>query len=784
MRPDFVDSYWSSPVVKDLSQVDFHPLIVPRLAGQDTEGLDQSALEVLEIGELDPDSISLRPRSLPMLELAPVETVVLDAGRLSPGMRIGELQPGRPQQEVRFSSSERGTRRIEVLCSRGLPEEGEISIDGSPVTWSGPSAARPDVCSGDLNLNSGEHRLSFLDVPAQGLTFALADQGISFDSFPFEQGLHAGRRLLLSNTVSDPAAVEISRAPNGLLDLKIVSLPAYVVLDLGRTIHGRLSAAVSGPPGAVVDIGWDERLFRDSLRPLPYPGSLHPQWNQVDSWVLDGARRRLSSIDARAGRYLLIAAWGTGPVQFDNLQVHEERLPLTKVGEFSSPDPLLNAAWKIGADTLYPNMGDAYADPWRERGQWWGDAYVADHANRAVFGDAALLRRGIQFMAEAIIDGKPNALAPNGSGLHMIDYGMLWVQSVADYVERTGDLSVLEQVYPQVRQFLAYASDFESPATGLLDIQEGPWTETAYVDTIGQASRSGQSTAVNAMYFGTLVDASRLAELVGEPGEAARLMDKSASIQHAVNTHLFRPGLHRYVSSIRGSTTLAPSAHAQAWALAYGLVPSEQVEQVAQALVDLIAMQPLAPDVEIYGTFWVLEALGKAGKLEAGTDLINVYYGHLLDSGATTTWEIYNADQSFTQSLSHAWGSAPTWFLTTYLLGARQTGATSWEVQPAFAVVDQVSGKLPLPLGPLEISWTADGPGDLSVSIVSPAGASGNVILPRIPGATLSVNGSNWSIDPVHSEEIQFSEDLISVPLGEGKHEVHLSSAAGEPELP
>jgi alpha-L-rhamnosidase len=110
----------------------------------------------------------------------------------------------------------------------------------------------------------------------------------------------------------------------------------------------------------------------DSLRPLPYPGSLHPQWNQVDSWVLDGTPRTLSTIDARAGRYILIAVWGSGHIRLRNLSVYEERYPLAQKGSFHSSSPLLDTIWQIGVDTAIPNMTGAYADPWRERGSGGG----------------------------------------------------------------------------------------------------------------------------------------------------------------------------------------------------------------------------------------------------------------------------------------------------------------------------------------------------------------------------------------------------------------------------
>ena len=178
------------------------------------------------------------------------------------------------------------------------------------------------------------------------------------------------------------------------------------------------------------------------------------------------AGRAITTIDARAGRYLLIAAWGPGTVRLSNLQVSEERYPVEPRGRFSSSDPLLDRIWQVGVNTLYPNMTDAYADPWRERGQWWGDAYVDDHVNEAAFGDSQLLARGLRLMSEGIVDGQAAALAPNGSDTHLIDYGMLWVQSLSDYERRTGDALLPARVYPSLRSLMQSLEQRENATSG------------------------------------------------------------------------------------------------------------------------------------------------------------------------------------------------------------------------------------------------------------------------------------------------------------------------------
>ena len=249
-----------------------------------------------------------RPRTVPMLLELPVIPVVVDAGVISPGYRLGEITPPNSDPFVQgFSNTVPATFTLRAL---GIPGEtaAVIRLDGSPLTWKDADPERPDLYSAQALLQPGEHQLRFEGIPGRGMSFAVSAQDFQYSQLPFDQGLHAGRRSLLADLESDFSQIIISTAPD--LQLDYSHLPGYAVLDLGKTIIGRLQAVVEGPAGTIVDIGWDERLAGSSQRPLPYPGSLHPEWNLVDSWILDGSSRSISTIDVRAGRYILNRSLG------------------------------------------------------------------------------------------------------------------------------------------------------------------------------------------------------------------------------------------------------------------------------------------------------------------------------------------------------------------------------------------------------------------------------------------------------------------------------------------
>ncbi len=237
-------------------------------------------------------AVVYRPRSIPLLADVPFIPTILDAGLLSPGRVVAELPVSLPDPYIlTLEATEINEFHIEAIT--GTLQA--ILFDNDSVNWQATGEYRPDVYGASVAIQPGLHTLSFSSIPPQGLTLSISTQGINLGKVPFQQGVHAGRRLLLAEPVQQPNVIRI--LPGIELSMEFVALPAYVVLDLGRVIHGRFRVEVDGPSGAIVDIGWDERLLSGTQRPLPYPGSRHSEWNQVDSWILDGTSRTITTFN-------------------------------------------------------------------------------------------------------------------------------------------------------------------------------------------------------------------------------------------------------------------------------------------------------------------------------------------------------------------------------------------------------------------------------------------------------------------------------------------------------
>ncbi len=299
---------------------------------------------------------NLQPRSIPTLANVPrAPLAVVSSGMLSPDQQIVDLD---------------GTGSITRTATIALSSSTSISLPITaintptlllndtplPAAWQ-PLAdpRRPDAYVLTTTLPAGSHRLT-VAVPPSGIAIGLPT-GVQLDA-SVQQGTDPGRLMQLGEPVpSDLAAPQVTLT-NGQAQISVppptgdqqIPAPRFLVLDFGRSIHARIALTATGTAGTIIDAGWDERLVAG--HPLPAPGSLHINvWSQVDSWVLDGTPRQLTTLDTRTGRYLLLVVRGAGSVQIDGLHALEETIVQQVAGSFTSNDARLNQIWQVGVDT-------------------------------------------------------------------------------------------------------------------------------------------------------------------------------------------------------------------------------------------------------------------------------------------------------------------------------------------------------------------------------------------------------------------------------------------------
>ncbi len=723
--------------------------------------------------------VSVGARTIPQLRDTPEQrAVVQEQGRLAPGRTVVELAPpadGSGTVALQLNPPGSTTLDLEALTPLTL------ALNGQPVSAWQPAATptRPDLLRLTQPLAAGPSTLT-VAVPPGGTTLTIRATDLGWSAPALNQSSDPGRRMLLAEPrPDDTAPITVISTTAGLDIMLPDAQPRYLVLDWGRTRHGRLVGNIVGPSGAVVDIGWAERLWAG--RAFPAPGSLQSVgWRQVDSWVLDGTSRPLTTLDSRAGRYTVLASWG-GPVTLRGLRLLEETYPVNQRGSFESADPLLNQAWQVGVDSLRPNMTDAYTDtPWRERGQWWGDANIAFAINSVVYGDTALLRRGLrQVAATAHPDGLLAPIAPaHGDTSSLLDYHLGWIELLYRYWQLTDDQALVAELYPTMQRALAYPQRYANQS-GLLDLPlDGGWWETALLDWTAWNSRTGISTALNAQYAAANRWGATLAGMLGDSAAASVYQARAQLLTDELNAQLYLDQRQGYTASRLPTRLRRPAPQAQAWALHYGAVPAARQASVGTALADQVEPFWVAgyAVAEISGLYWVLDGLGQTGQASAARTLIHHEYGRLLARGATTWWETFTSDQRIDSSLSHAWGGAPTWYLSSYLLGAQQQDRRTWVVAPQPAGLTWARGTIPFNQSNLAVSWQQPVCGSFALTLSAPAETTGTLRIPVPSGATVQLDGQPIQADESSGSRVHYRAGALEVlNLAGGAHSVSAS---------
>ena len=168
--------------------------------------------------------------------------------------------------------------------------------------------------------------------------------------------------------------------------------------------------------------------------------------------------------------------------------------------------------------------------------------------------------------------------------------------------------------------------------------------------------------------------------------------------------------------------------------------------------------------------FFLFEQLAREGRIEQMLEMMRDKWGFMIERGATTFWETFPGfmKDRWTRSWCHAWSSAPTYFLTTEVLGVypEEPGFSVVRVAPHPADIVRCRGRVPTPHGDVEVSWER-GEG-FSLEFRMPQNLKAHVVLPA--------SGDLWANDervspespPEGVERSVVRDELTELWLGRG----------------
>lgn len=419
----------------------------------------------------------------------------------------------------------------------------------------------------------------------------------------------------------------------------------------------------------------------------------------------------------------------------------------------------------------------------RDRYIWSGDMavagptiYYSSGAIDAVNGSLGLLSTYQRSDGMVSSDAPPQLAPAVASGdampglyFYSLSYSAYVPIALYDYFLYTGDANFLSRQWPAVQREIAYLrSHANAQHLVVTDASNGmdwhPQDGTKLTGTV---------TAFNVLYYRALRDASLMAWALGDQSNGNAYDAEATLVKNAINGTLFDTATGLYDLSDQIHDVMAQDANALA--IAYDVAPPEQRTSILARLAATLgtpngtmAFTPGSPYSQVVSPFvssfevWArFEANDAAGALA----LIRNEWGHMRPgtpyySGAT--WESMGMDgtplppasaHGAFPSLAHGWASGPTSALSKYVLGVRplEPGYRSWLVQPQPGDLTWAQGRVPTPLGPIDVQWQ-NTPQGFVMTVVVPPGTVGTVGLP--PGVTassVSVNGQPARLEKLAS---------------------------------
>jgi alpha-L-rhamnosidase len=503
-------------------------------------------------------------------------------------------------------------------------------------------------------------------------------------------------RVAFGNLSLTPANVTTSEAVTvrfgeALKDSRVDTHPP------GSVRYGEVKVAPKRGETVIVTPPVDARNTKAPavLSPAPF-GVLTPfRWVEVEGWPTelhaDQIRRRAA---------------------FDSTWVDD-------AATFHSSDPMLDKVWDLSHYSIKATtFAGVFVDGDRERLAYEADAYLTQLSYYAGDADPRISRATFDRLTK--FPTWPSEWAP-----HMV------FMAYADWMQ-TGDMAWL-------------AAHYEGLKTKLLDNRIGPdglvmsppdlIRRGDIVDWPGH-ERDGYvftkvNTVVNAFHLRALEEMSELAEALGKKKEAAKFSEQERTAQATFQEKLFDPvrGLYR-----DGVGTDHASLHANLFPLAFGLVPANARPQIAQWL----AGRGMAGSV--YAAQYLLEGLFENGADADALALITApgdrSWRHMVECGATITWEAWDQKYKPNQDWNHAWGAAPANLLPRFVLGAQPLTA-GWGralIQPHPGTLSRVEGRMPTPRGELSVSWRREK--NFTLTLTLPVGMTAKVELPALEGSS------------------------------------------------
>lgn len=410
----------------------------------------------------------------------------------------------------------------------------------------------------------------------------------------------------------------------------------------------------------------EEELGEDTSS---YRGWISRSWIQEEIFHLDVLPCEYRCRRRYAFRYLKVEAVDVSPkfrlkvgrVEAETVTSAPETLPPVGKSE------LEKQVDRVALKTLSECMQEVFEDgPKRDRRLWLGDLRLQAMANYVTFGHNDLVKRCLYlFAGTAGEDGRlaqsvylAPEVAPEESSLY--DYSLLFIPTLSDYLEATGDVETARELFPvAARQIKLARAQFDQDV--IRDSDRLGW---CFLDWSLALNKQAGAQAVYLYAEKALI---RLCRALGEPlGDLAQDVEQKS---RAALDAFFDKGKGLFVSGKQGQVSYATNV----WYVLAGVLPREQSRALLQRLRE--SRETILP-VTPYMMHHYVQALADCGLIGEARQVMLDYWGGMVRQGADTFFEMYDpADPDGSpyggkavNSYCHAWSCTPSYFIRKYFI--------------------------------------------------------------------------------------------------------------------
>jgi hypothetical protein len=517
--------------------------------------------------------------------------------------------------------------------------------------------------------------------------------------------------------------------PSAASDLRLL-------LDYGREVIGFQRFEIVAPEGTIIDAHNFEFIQPDGRY------NFAEGMNNSFRYICRAGHQQYQSLTRRGFQYsYLILRNTTGQVQIKGVDVLLSTYPQSRRGSFACADDKLQRIWEVGAHTLRLCAEDTYTDcPTYEQVHWVGDARNEALVDWVINGDARLWYRCLEQTGQSL-DRSPLAESHVPSSWQNIipAWTFLWMRSCREFLLFTGDRDKSQMLLGFLKRNVAGIEQHIN-LQGLFDIHAWNMFDWAEMDT----PADGVVTHQNCFAVHALRDAGEMAEWLGELALADQWRALANGLSQAINTHLWNAERQAYTDCLRdGAHSAVFSQQTQTVAVMSGVASNHSAERA-----ELCRAQIHNPPDDFvkagspFFEFFLLEAYQQEGRSQAFIDTIRRDWGWMLENGATTFWEMWSQKGGrLTRSHCHGWSAAPTFFLSTYVLGVQpaSAGFATALIAPHPGILGWCRGRVPTPHGDIEVQWENADDQPFALRIQAPETIRLRLQLPR--AGTAIVNG-------------------------------------------